>query len=133
MRISNQQYAQALLELVTNCPQKEAQQNLQAFVNYVATRHDQYRWSKILTEFKRLYLKQTGLLEVEIISATKLSAKTIRQLSDYVLGLAQAPESAVKTSLDEQLLGGVIIKYGDQIFDASLRTRLSRLQEKITS
>jgi len=71
-------------------------------------------------------------VDVEIISATELSEQ---QLSDISSKLEQRLERKVQLncSVDETLLGGVVIRAGDLVIDNSARGRLNRLSDALQS
>ena len=48
-------------------------------------------------------------------------------VSDKVKDLTGAQAVELKSEVDPELIGGVVIKVGSQIFDASLRGQLRRL------
>ena len=39
----------------------------------------------------------------------------------------------LQTAVDEELMGGLTIKVGDQLLDASVRGRLERLRERLVA
>ncbi|UUM30600.1 F0F1 ATP synthase subunit delta [Vibrio japonicus] len=71
-------------------------------------------------------------IDAEVISATELSDE---QRADISSKLEQRLERKVKLncSVDEALLGGVIIRAGDLVIDNSARGRLNRLSDALQS
>ena len=71
-------------------------------------------------------------IEVDVISATNLSEE---QQADISSKLEKRLERKVKLncSIDETLLGGVIIRAGDLVIDNSARGRLNRLSDALQS
>lgn len=71
-------------------------------------------------------------IDVEVISAADLSAEQLANISSK---LEQRLERKVKLncSVDETLLGGVIIRAGDLVIDDSARGRLNRLSDALQS
>ncbi|MCV5978167.1 ATP synthase F1 subunit delta, partial [Escherichia coli] len=71
-------------------------------------------------------------IDVEVISATELSDE---QLANIGSKLEKRLERKVKLncSVDETLLGGVIIRAGDLVIDDSARGRLNRLSDALQS
>jgi F-type H+-transporting ATPase subunit delta len=71
-------------------------------------------------------------VEVEVVSATELSDEQRAEISSK---LEQRLERKVQLncSVDEALLGGVIIRAGDLIIDNSVHGRLSRLSDVLQS
>ncbi len=76
-------------------------------------------------------LKQTVL--AEIVSAVSLTATQEQEVRDRILALTKAREVELQSILDPAILGGVIIKIGSQVVDASLRSQLRRLSIQMTA
>jgi F-type H+-transporting ATPase subunit delta len=76
-------------------------------------------------------LKQTVLAEVT--SAVPLNEGQRQAVSEQVIGLTGARQVELETKLDPDLLGGVIIKVGSQVVDASLRGQLRRIGMRLLS
>lgn len=70
-------------------------------------------------------LNQTVLAEVS--SAVDLTDAQKQTLTDKVKAMTGAREVEIQTQIDPDLLGGVIIKVGSQVIDASLRGQLRRI------
>jgi F-type H+-transporting ATPase subunit delta len=70
-------------------------------------------------------LKQTVLAEV--ISAKELSDEQKQSVIEKVKGMTNASDLELKTTIDPSLLGGLIIKVGSQVLDASVRGQLRRI------
>ncbi|MGX9419345.1 F0F1 ATP synthase subunit delta [Vibrio sp. RC27] len=71
-------------------------------------------------------------LDVEVVSATKLSKQ---QLTDISKKLEARLERKVQLncSIEETLLGGVVIRAGDLVIDNSVRGNLNRLGDALQS
>ncbi|NWF59988.1 MAG: F0F1 ATP synthase subunit delta [Fischerella sp.] len=76
-------------------------------------------------------LKQTVLAEV--VSAVPLSEAQQQAVKEKVIGMTNAREVELETKIDPDIIGGVIIKVGSQVIDASLRGQLRRLSLRLTS
>lgn len=75
-------------------------------------------------------LNQTALAEVT--SATELSEAQRQSVSDKVKAMTGAQAVELKSSVDPDLVGGVMIKVGSQVLDASLRGQLRRLSMSLS-
>ena len=82
--------------------------------------------------FETRRAQHTGRSEVEVISAYPLSDG---QTSDIKEKMSQKLGSSVEISshVDESLIGGVIIRAGDSVIDASIRGRLHELSNEFAS
>ena len=85
----------------------------------------------ILKQYQALLreLNQTALAEV--ISAVALNEGQQQTVRDRVIALTGARQVDLETTIDPDLIGGVIIKVGSQIIDASLRGQLRRISLKL--
>jgi F-type H+-transporting ATPase subunit delta len=82
--------------------------------------------------FVRLVEEAQGLIHVEVVSAVPLTASLQEALR------AKIESSLDKTveltlTVDEEILGGLRLRIGDRIADASVRHRLERLREVLVS
>lgn len=84
------------------------------------------RYQELLRE-----LNQTVLAEVT--SAVELSDAQKDSIRQKVVDMTGARSVELKTDLDSELLGGVIIKVGSQVIDASLRGQLRRISLQLNS
>ncbi|MEB3337797.1 MAG: ATP synthase F1 subunit delta [Leptolyngbyaceae bacterium] len=76
-------------------------------------------------------LNQTVLAEVSsTVELTEAQQQTIRE---KVIAMTAARQVEIVTKLDPDLIGGVIIKVGSQVIDASLRGQLRRISLRLAS
>lgn len=76
-------------------------------------------------------LKQTVLAEVS--SAVELNDAQKQSVREKVMAITSASQVELDTKIDPDLLGGVIIKVGSQVIDASLRGQLRRIGVRLGS
>ncbi|MBD2182310.1 ATP synthase F1 subunit delta [Aerosakkonema funiforme] len=76
-------------------------------------------------------IKQTALAEVT--SAVELSEAQRQAIVERVKALSGAQQVELKTEIDRDLIGGVIIKVGSQVLDASLRGQLRRIGMRLSA
>jgi F-type H+-transporting ATPase subunit delta len=76
-------------------------------------------------------LNQTVLAEVR--AAKELTESQQQAVIDRVKAITNAHNVELKTSVDSSLIGGVVIKIGSQVIDASLRGQLRRISMSISS
>ncbi len=133
MKISTSQYAQALFTLIDDSSDEKSSDVISKFAQTLVNNNDVFRVDKIISEFGRLWDKSHGNLEVEIISAHELDEKTIKTLEDHIMKASGATELKIVKKIDKSILGGVVIKYGDQIFDAGLKSRLEKFREAMAA
>lgn len=76
-------------------------------------------------------LNQTVLAEVA--SAVELTEAQQQAVREKVIAMSLARQVELDIKLDPELIGGVIIKVGSQVIDASLRGQLRRLSLSLSS
>lgn len=76
-------------------------------------------------------LNQTALAEVT--SAVALTEAQQQSVRERVMGMVGARQVELETKIDPDLIGGVIIKVGSQVIDASLRGQLRRIGLRLSS
>lgn len=81
---------------------------------------------RISTSFETLYNSHVGILEIKIITAFDLD-KT--QLDKIVKAISTSTGKIIKhtVQVDNNLIGGLAIKYGDTVIDGSVRNKLEQL------
>ncbi len=82
----------------------------------------------ILNEVKKEIAKRRGEITADITSATKLSAKQVKALSDS-LKKAIGSEVELKLNINPEIIGGLVITIGSNMIDNSVRTKLHNLKK----
>jgi len=81
----------------------------------------------VIAGFERLYAAQTGSVAAEVVTAVALSAKQLEGVKAQLRSsLGKDPE--IETRVDPTILGGLKVKVGSRLYDASLKTRLDQLK-----
>lgn len=105
----------------------DANQQMKNFLMLLVDRGRIYLVEPILQQFQALVreLKQTVLAQVtSAIELTDEQKETVRQ---KVQSMTSAKSVEIETTLDPDILGGVIIQIGSQVLDASIRGQLRRI------
>jgi F-type H+-transporting ATPase subunit delta len=82
---------------------------------------------KVCQQYLELLRKLKNAVLAEVSSATELNEGQRQAVAERVKALTGASEVELKTKIDPELIGGVVIKVGSQVFDASLRGQLRRI------
>ncbi|KQS55220.1 ATP synthase F0F1 subunit delta [Brevundimonas sp. Leaf363] len=81
----------------------------------------------VIAAFETLYAKKTGVVAAEVVSALPLSATQLTHIRSALLkAVGKAPELTAR--VDPSLLGGLKVKVGSKLFDASLKTKLDQMK-----
>ncbi len=78
-------------------------------------------------EYLSLLRKLNQTVLADVTSAVPLSEGQQQAVREKVQGMTGARSVELQTKIDRDLIGGVIIKVGSQIIDASLRGQLRRI------
>lgn len=81
----------------------------------------------ILQQFQNLLRKLKQTVVAEVTSAVELTDTQRESVTQKVKAMTDAHEVEIDTKIDPDLIGGVIIKVGSQVIDASLRGQLRRI------
>ena len=87
----------------------------------------------VLQQYLALLRQLNQTVLAEVISAVPLSELQQQAVVEKVLAITNARQVEVQSKIDSELIGGVIIKVGSQVIDASLRGQLRRLSLRLTS
>lgn len=99
-------------------------------VNFIMLLVDKRRiifLESIVEQYLNLLRKLNQTVLAEVTSATELNDEQKGRIVEKVKGIVEARDVELKTSIDPSLIGGVIIKVGSKVIDASLRGQLRRI------
>lgn len=88
--------------------------------------------SSILEEFKKLYNEQKGIVEVYLRSAAPFTKEQERKLIENFRSYTKK-DVVLHSTIDTSILGGFIARYGDTLFDGSVRHQLELLRERFSA
>lgn len=80
-----------------------------------------------LARLRRLIADEKGVVEAEVTSAVPLSDDQRKRLAK-ALSDAAGREIKLTTSVDDGLIGGLVVRLGSRMVDTSIRARLAALQ-----
>jgi F-type H+-transporting ATPase subunit delta len=108
-----------------------ASPTVQSFFSLLIDQRRLVDFPAIREEFERLASEDAGLRRAEVVSAGPLRDDQLERLR-RALSTRTGGEVEVSVRVDPSLLGGVIAKVGDLVFDGSLRTQLRQLRANLT-
>jgi len=80
--------------------------------------------------FVSLYLDYKGIVKAELAAAIELSS-SIKKEFERIVAKATGKEVELDTIVDESLIGGYILKIGDNQIDDSLKSKLKSLRREL--
>jgi F-type H+-transporting ATPase subunit delta len=97
----------------------------------LATRHRVGLLPGILQEFERLEHDARGITEADITVARPMSDDEAKRIGEQLGRATGGRQVNLRVHVDRSVLGGIVVRIGDQLFDASVRGRLERLRQEI--
>jgi ATP synthase F1 delta subunit len=128
MKITATQYAKSLYELTDGKTKQDINGVVVGFVK-VLQKNNQIRLVKnIIEKFSNLYNQKNGIVEAEITTKEEVRSEVRTRVCTYVSNKYKAKEVVLNNKVDKDIKGGIIIKVGDEIVDASIGKSLVELK-----
>lgn len=107
-----------------------AEELVRNFLRVIAAKGRGAQIAEIIREFEALFAAEQAVLNVELTTAYELSDAEAR---DIVAQIEKASGRSVEASrsVDPNLIGGIVLKAGSRLADASVRGRLNRLRHEL--
>jgi F-type H+-transporting ATPase subunit delta len=86
----------------------------------------------VAAEYKRLVDRERGVVVATVASAAPLEDAELEAIGVRVREMTGA-RAEIVTAIDPDLIGGVTVRIGDRLIDASVRGRLERLRDHIVA
>lgn len=87
---------------------------------------------RVRRELDRIWREENKLLPVQITSAIELDKKVAGNIADQI-GKQTGHKVELSTVVDEDVLGGLVLRVGNSILDASIRNRLEQLRKSVAT
>ena len=97
------------------------------FAGLVARNRRLFALEDMIRGFRALLAQRRGEMTAEVTSAVELSKQQLDAITD-ALRRSYGGKIAVAPRVDPSLLGGIVVRIGSRMIDASLRSKLHRLQ-----
>ncbi len=96
------------------------------FVGLLAERRRLFALAAAIDAFDRLCAAHRGEVRADVTSAAELDEAQLGAIRAAIKRMVGG-NVAVDASVDKGLIGGLVVRVGSRMFDASLRTKLQRL------
>lgn len=107
----------------------------EAVANFLALLIEKHRMPAIFRvrrELDRLWEQENKLLPVVITSAVALDAATVEGIGEAI-GKQTGRTVQLTSEVDPDVLGGIVLRVGNSILDASIRNRLEQLRKSVAT
>jgi len=103
------------------------------FMNFLETLLERHRMPvifRIRARFEQLWDEENKLLPVEITSSVQLDKEIVAQIGDRI-GEQTGQKVELSSKVDPEILGGLVVRVGNFVLDASIRNRLNQLRKQV--
>jgi F-type H+-transporting ATPase subunit delta len=120
------------VQLYVDVAGEQFDEHFQNFLKVIIENHRTSALSDIYQQYTRLTVEASNSKEVSVITAF---AMTEAQMTELTSSLEKRLDCKVQLvcTVDEELIGGAVIRIGDTVLDNSLVSRLTRLKDTIQS
>lgn len=130
MKLTPSQYAQALYDAIQQTNPKDHETVLDNFVKVLAQNGDLAKHAEIEQEYQTLDLRGQGIKQASFVTAREMEVnKPILDHLNKIVG----SKTNVNKKVDDQLVGGVLVKVEDTLIDASIKSQLANLNRELKS
>lgn len=100
------------------------------FLEALVERHRMPAIHRIRRRYEDLWEEANRLLPVQVTSAVPLDSATVERLGSQI-GEQTGRRVDLSSSVDPDILGGIVLRVGNSILDASIRNRLDQLRRNV--
>ncbi len=85
----------------------------------------------IISVLKDLLDKEQGIIKVEVTVQEKMTDETKTLLTETLKKMYSADGVIITEQVDESILGGMKLKIGEEVYDATVKNKLVQLARKL--
>lgn len=97
------------------------------FIGLVASKRRLFALPGMITAYKRLAAAAKGIVSAEVTLAEEPTSKRVDEIRTALKGVA-GKDVDVSIKVDPALIGGLVVKMGSRMVDASLKTKLNSIR-----
>ncbi|MCF8230597.1 MAG: ATP synthase F1 subunit delta [Bacteroidales bacterium] len=102
-----------------------------AFVSLIIRKERSYALPGIAEAFVEMYNTYKKILPVNIHTAVPINSKIRERVIEKIKEQTFSEEVLLNENVDEDLLGGFILRYKDKLYDASVKRQLSEMRKEL--
>jgi F-type H+-transporting ATPase subunit delta len=103
------------------------------FRNFLAVLLDNHRMPvihRVRRNYDQLWAEEHKLLPVDVTTAIELDEDVVKRIGDRV-GEQTGKEIELNAHVDPDIIGGIVLRVGNSVLDASIRNRLDQLRRHV--
>jgi F-type H+-transporting ATPase subunit delta len=97
------------------------------FIGFVASKRRLFALSGMIRGYRALVAEAKGIVSAEVTVAEEPSAKRLDEIRATLKDVA-GKDVAVAIKVDPAIIGGLVVKMGSRMVDASLKTKLNSIR-----
>ncbi len=103
---------------------------LMNFLGLLADKHRMPAIFRIRDRFDELWAEENRRLDVTLTSAVELDADVVERVGKEIERQTDR-RIEISADVDPEVLGGLVLRVGNMVLDASIRTKLERLRKEV--
>ena len=131
MKISAKQYAQTVYELTKGKNQQNMQNIIVQFVQLLKKNGHMKMGAQITAKFADVYNAENGIIAAKVTSAYPLSDAQKTHIMKFVQKRFSVSNVELQYVMDQSIKGGIVIRVGDEVIDASVLGRLKNMKKSL--
>jgi F-type H+-transporting ATPase subunit delta len=100
------------------------------FLEALVERHRMPAIFRIRARYEELWDEENQLLPVQVTSAIELDESIVKNIGDRI-GQQTGRKVELSSKVDPDILGGIVLRVGNSVLDASIRNRLNQLRRSV--
>jgi F-type H+-transporting ATPase subunit delta len=100
------------------------------FLEALLERHRMPAIFRIRTAYDGMWEEENRLLRVQVTSAVALDEQIVKTIGDRI-GEQTGRKIELSSEVDDGIIGGIVLRVGNVILDASIRNRLEQLRKQV--
>ena len=108
----------------------DADERMVNFLELLAERHRMPAIFRIKREFDALWADENQLLPVAVTSAVELDEELVKDIGKRIQEQT-GRKVELSSNVDPDVLGGLMVRVGNMVLDATVRNRLERLRKQV--
>jgi ATP synthase F1 delta subunit len=85
---------------------------------------------RIRDRYEKLWDEEEQVLPVQVTSAVELEEGTVESIADRIREQT-GRKVEISSQVDPEIIGGIVLRVGNSILDASIRNRLNQLRKQV--
>ncbi len=102
------------------------------FLEALVERHRMPAIFRIRARYEELWDEENQLLPVQVTSAIELDESIVKDIGNRI-GEQTGRKVELSSKVDPDIIGGIVLRVGNSVLDASIRSRLNQLKRSVAN